>query len=235
MNLFDITIIMCLNRFSQLSWTADSMVRFIAMNHLIKGGILMGIFWWGWFKINKNRQIVRVHLIAGLYSCFVAMVFARVLALSLPFRLRPLHEEGLGFILPHSMKPTILDGWSSFPSDHAVLFYAISTAMFYISKKAGNFAIAYTTLVIGLPRIYLGLHYPTDIIAGAFIGIGIALLFQSSCLIDKVSRPTLKFSNSEPGIFYALLFTLTYQICDMFDNSRSFLLFLVSILKPVFT
>jgi undecaprenyl-diphosphatase len=233
MNHFDIEIISIINQFAQFSWLLDSTIKFISGNYLIKGGVLLTIFWWGWFRINKNKPSVQLHLLATLFSCVMALVLARSLTLLLPFRLRPLHEKSLDFILPYTMKPTALEGWSSFPSDHAVLFYALSTGFFYISKKVGIFAFAYTTLFIGFPRIYLGLHYPTDILGGALIGIVITLLCQSNYFLKKVSQPILNTSNTKPGIFYPLFFILTYQIADMFDNSRALFSFLRSAFKAV--
>lgn len=233
MNPFDTEIIYFINQFSQSSWTFDSTVAFISGNSIFKGVVLLSIFWWGWFTISKHQQDIRLHLIASLYSCFIAIASARALALLLPMRLRPLHEEGLDILLPYGMEPAMLGGWSSFPSDHAVLFFALSTGMFYISKKVGIFALVYTTIMIALPRIYLGLHYPTDILAGAVFGIAIALLCQSTFFLKAVSQPTLNFSNTRPQTFYPIFFIVTYQIADMFNGSRDLVEFLAGIIKTV--
>ena len=218
------------NHFSRFSSTFDSIIYIITLNKLIKGGVLLTIFWWGWFKSSKNNMYIRLHLISTLFACILAITCARLATLLLPFRLRPLREKGLDFLPPYGMSPGALEGWSSFPSDHAVLFYALSTGMFFISKKVGLIALSYTTLVIGLPRIYLGLHYPTDIIGGACIGIVISILWNVTAFGKKLSLPTLKLSNTNPEIYYPILFIITYQIVDMFDSSRSLIEFLNSTL-----
>lgn len=234
MNPFDATIIEFLNQFAQISRLSDSTIKVISENHLIKGAFLITILWWAWFRVNKDQTRVQIHLVATLISCFIAIAAARSLALMLPFRLRPMHEDNIDFMLPYGMDPVMLDGWSSFPSDHALLFYALSTGMFYISKKFGTFALLYTTLFIGLPRIYLGLHYPTDILAGAFIGITITVLCNSNFVVDKIRNPIQNWSKSNPQYFYPVFFFITYQIADMFNNSRALLGLMKSIFQSIF-
>lgn len=226
MNFFDTPIILLFNQYSRVSGYFDSTIYFISGNHLVKGALLLLIFWWGWFKTSEQQAQVRTHLISTILGCFIAMTLARALALLLPFKIRPMHDESLNFLLPYSVPQRALEGWSSFPSDHAALFYCLSAGMFYISKKVGVFAFIYTTLLIGLPRIYLGLHYPTDILGGMLIGITAASLGKLRLFDKKLSTPILNWSTRKPEIFYPILFLVSYQIADMFNNSRDFISFI---------
>lgn len=173
MNFFDVAIISRLNAISQQSEFFDILIVSIAHNPLLKGGVLTAILWWAWSKSSTSNKELLARILATVLVCFPSIALARALAAILPFRLRPLHNEGIGFLIPYGVDPAILDNWSSFPSDHAVLFFTLSTGIFLLSKKAGWFALAYSTVFICLPRIYLGFHYPTDIIAGAAQGFSI--------------------------------------------------------------
>jgi undecaprenyl-diphosphatase len=217
---FDLNILAFFNQFSHRIWAIDKAVFFMSGCQLLKGGVLVAIIWWGWFKSNERQSQAREHIIVTLLSCFIAMFLARILALALPFRPRPLHDETLVFLRPHGMGETEVEGWSSFPSDHAVLFFALCTGISFVSKKAGVFAFAYTALFIALPKIYLGLHYPSDIIVGAIVGVTIALIGNVCLIRSKPIKSITLFSSSRPDIFYPVFFLLTYQIADMFEDTR---------------
>jgi membrane-associated phospholipid phosphatase len=66
----------------------------------------------------------------------------------------------------------------SFPSAHAVSSFAVATAMVRVDPAtAGAFVVA---LALSLGRPYLGMHYPSDVLAGAFIGVALGLIVPLS-------------------------------------------------------
>jgi undecaprenyl-diphosphatase len=180
----------------------------------------MGIVWWLWFRNENENYLVREHLIAALVGCFVALFIARILLLTLPFRIRPSSNPHINFLIPYGMKAGGLAGGSTFPSDHAVLFSTLAFSFWFISKKLGVFAIIYVFIVIFFPRIYLGLHYPTDILAGTVLGFAIAFIFNSTKTRQQLAKPFFYLMNHVPGLFYFIFFLISYQLVVLFYDFR---------------
>ncbi len=66
----------------------------------------------------------------------------------------------------------------SFPSAHAVSSFAVAVAMVRVDPAtAGALVVA---VAISLGRPYLGMHYPSDVLAGAFIGVALGLVVPLS-------------------------------------------------------
>lgn len=63
----------------------------------------------------------------------------------------------------------------SFPSGHTTYSFAAATAIFLYNKKWGALALAFSVLV-GVSRVYLYMHWPTDVLAGAVVGALSALV-----------------------------------------------------------
>ncbi len=67
---------------------------------------------------------------------------------------------------------------SSFPSGHAAAFFALALAVFYYNRRWG-WRFLGLALLIGLARIFVGVHWPSDILAGTIIGLGSAFLIKN--------------------------------------------------------
>lgn len=77
--------------------------------------------------------------------------------------------------------------YQSFPSGHTVTAFSFSTAIFLHVKRGWLRAILIIfSILIGISRIYCGVHYPTDVIFGALIGI------YGTLLIDKAFKSAIR-------------------------------------------
>lgn len=219
MNGFDAAILGYVNGFARHSEAFDLFVREISSSSLWKGGLLVAALWWSWFRADPRDAQVRAKIVAALVAFLGGLLVGRILALTLPFRLRPIFDPSVPFVLPYGVPLPALQYWSAFPSDHASAFFALATALCFISRGLGVAAFAYVAVMIALPRIYLGLHYPTDVLGGMVVGILVALLVCNARLRVLWDVP-LGWMQRQPAPFYAIGFLLSLEMASMFDDFR---------------
>ncbi|MGE5335949.1 MAG: phosphatase PAP2 family protein [Nitrososphaerota archaeon] len=66
----------------------------------------------------------------------------------------------------------------SFPSAHATASFAVATAMYRVDPATSAAFLVAIALALGRP--YLGMHYPSDVLAGALLGIALGLIVPLS-------------------------------------------------------
>jgi undecaprenyl-diphosphatase len=154
----------------------------LAINHLPHSDILntiahicSGVGQWGtiWVVVAIilfYREEVRDHL---FFIPFIAVGFlsgiSEVILKWIIARPRPTSDMGV-YVLADP-------GNYSFPSTHATVSFAFAYICTVVEPKLR--VLVYTfAVVISLSRIYLGVHYPSDILAGALLGTGVGMIVR---------------------------------------------------------
>jgi len=225
MTTLDIAISVFVNSFAHRWWTLDVFVHFLEWSPLLKGSVVLAVFFYAWFPseqattesdLTNRRQVLSYTLLI----CLPGLIAARLLSLALPFRFRPLANAHLQLHQPFASDQTGLGTWSSFPSEQAVLFFVLAAGMYIVDRKIGLFLYLYTIFCISLPMIFLGIHYPSDIFGGALLGVGLAYSVKWSALRRFMIRPVLRLQEASPGLFYSCFFFLAYQAADTYEPLR---------------
>ena len=218
MNAFDSEIIRLLNGMAQRSWAFDQFVYLLGTNVLLKTGPILVLLYRAWFREDESgKNEDRPRIAFGVIAPCAAVLFARAIALVVPFRERPLRTPELHFLPPHSVSREAILGWSSFPSDNAILFFGVAMGLFLVSRRAGILAFCHVFVVVAFARVYLGYHYPTDIVAGALLGIGSVSLILVPRVTAAFTPAAALWLRTNPRSFQTAFFFLVFLLGTTFE------------------
>lgn len=138
---------------------------------VIYGGILLYLFFASQEDHNsrQNQQAVFRATIAGFLALGVNLVIGSVF-----FRPRPFVGHHVHLLIDHPAD-------SSFPSDHAAGASGISFSLIKQKYFLGKLLTCFTILML-FARVYVGVHYPLDVMGGMAIG-------YLGCLIENIIWP----------------------------------------------
>jgi len=130
----------------------DSLAVFFAgyLEYILAGLVFLLLWkkWWAVFRVFTAAILARYGLVELIRFFWT--------------RPRPFIENEVNLLLEHT--------GASFPSGHAAFFFALSLVVYRYNKKAGiGFFIA--SFLISISRVFVGIHWPSDILVGAIVGI----------------------------------------------------------------
>lgn len=111
----------------------------------------------------RRRGLDFWHLILNTTFVGVALVVFNLIVGALAFRARPFVAIGAASIIDS----TWLD--NAFPSVHTMVAFLIAAMAYHLNRKAGLALLAVAALV-GISRVVVGVHFASDVIAGAVLG-----------------------------------------------------------------
>ncbi|MDX3431964.1 MULTISPECIES: phosphatase PAP2 family protein [unclassified Streptomyces] len=135
-------------------------------------GMVLAVLWCWWSVRRRGTTEDSVTAVAGL----VWAPLAAGIALLINIPIRGFVERPRPFF-DHKGLEVLVAGKTdfSFVSDHATMAMAIAVGLFVANRKFGLVAIG-LALLEGFCRVYMGVHYPTDVVGGFALGTAVALL-----------------------------------------------------------
>jgi undecaprenyl-diphosphatase len=217
---FDLTVYHSLNGLAGKQFI-DYLVNFEENTNVLKGALFFAIYWYFWISPGVGQYKRRRAILAILTGTLIALVVSRGIANWVSFRVRPmydLHFPHRPYALP--ILPN-LENWSSFPSDTSTFFFALAFGLACLSRRLAMPAMLYTAVWICLPRMYLGVHYASDIVAGAAIGVTAVYVSQRIRWIHStLPERLLAWAEAKPSIFYMSAFLVSYEMSVLFNDVR---------------
>jgi undecaprenyl-diphosphatase len=120
------------------------------------------------FAVARGEYITRAAGVTAGVSAAIALLIAKAVSDTVA-RPRPfVSHHSIHDFLAHAPDPGM-------PSDHATAAFAIGTAIFLANRRAGILVLVAAT-VLALGRVFLGVHYLSDVIVGAALGAAVAVL-----------------------------------------------------------
>ncbi|GAC1610974.1 MAG: phosphatase PAP2 family protein [Mycobacteriales bacterium] len=148
-------------------WLHGSMVAYAKY-----GVVLFGLLLVAGFVLARNRRsplLISRSLLAGA-GVLLALAVNQPIVHAVNER-RPYDQLAGVLVLVHRSAD------ASFPSDHATMAGAVAAGLLVVDRRLG-FVAAAAALLMVFARVYVGAHFPIDVLAGLAVGAVVALLVQ---------------------------------------------------------
>jgi len=191
MNAFDVSVFHLINQFAGHVPILDLVMVFFARYALELYALLFIIAWFTLPKTDtKHRHALVVAGCAGVLALAVNFLIAHIWFRPRPFTVLP--RGSFTQLIPHGND-------SSFPSDHTSGSFAFAAASWGNNEKWISRSFTWLAVIVMVARVYVGVHWPTDVIAGLVVGtLSGRLMWKFSRYLNPITAIGLKISRYGP-------------------------------------
>jgi len=175
----DLQLFRLINNLAGRNAFLDSLARLLVNEYFLTTtmALILVIFWFEGQDRDQRERNQRA-ILRALVALLLANIILKLCNL-IYFRPRPFVDHEVNLLFYH---PTD----SSFPSNPATVGFSVATAIWLYNRRLGASLLVPATL-FGLSRIYCGVHYPLDVIAGALLGaLSAYLVVRKGGFIDPL-------------------------------------------------
>ena len=220
---FEMVIFEAINGYAGISWILDGLMRMLANNNLVKNGLFIASFWVLWVKATPDQTRRRADLCFIMFIAVpLSLIINQAISFIFPFRPRPIYWIDIGFRQPTidlSKYQIAFDNSTSFPSDHAAMFFALTTGFWFISRRLAVL-MALWSIVCSVARIFVGLHFPADIFIGAAVAIAVTAAVHREVLLHYLAKGVNHLQARIPALFHTSVGLFVFQIGNLFWELR---------------
>lgn len=127
-----------------------------------------------------DGRIKREQVVHALFACIFAWIIALLIKHFFP-TVRPFTLNG------NEIDVLLKPAGGAFPSEHTTVAFALAVTVFMHDRHIGWYFLA-SALVIGTARVLANVHYPIDIVGGAFLGTLVAVVVERVHLFKLITR-----------------------------------------------
>ncbi|MGG3522546.1 undecaprenyl-diphosphatase [Bacillus pseudomycoides] len=158
---FNIDAFRWINDLGKQNPSLNPMMVFVAEYMLY--ALILGVLIYWFTRNNKNRMMIIQGGLAFIVAEIIGKIVGQFYSHHQPFAVL----SNVNQLVEHEID-------NSFPSDHTILFFSICVSIWLVRKKEGWLWLM-LAFCVAISRIWVGVHYPIDVVTGALVGIISAL------------------------------------------------------------
>lgn len=189
----------------------------LASNSLFRGFPLFFSVLALWFSSDQPER--RGRMLAGLLAVCLATMLSVWSQFHTVVHTRPILDSALHLETVILQKPW--DRTNSFPSDTATLFFSLAAVIFVEKRLVGLFCFLWVATIIAIPRVIVGLHYPSDIIGSLVLGSASVFIFANIPYPKRLFERALMWFEGRMYIVHALLFVFLAEASELFISLQA--------------